>query len=119
MNVNRHTAGLWRRRFRQEGLDGVWEIAPGRGRKPSHSEKTVAAIVKATLESKPKGRTGFPARQSPPAARARLAACAGTEGKDGCARGWGCDGRVASGAWRALGKVTRMVSGRIGERNRH
>jgi len=62
LNVNRHTAGLWRRRFRQEGLDGVWAIAPGRGRKPSHSEKTVAAIVKATLESKPKGQTHWSCR---------------------------------------------------------
>jgi transposase len=62
LNVNRHTAGLWRRRFREEGLDGVWEIAPGRGRKPSHSEKTVAAIVKATLESKPKGQTHWSCR---------------------------------------------------------
>jgi len=62
LDVNRHTAGLWRRRFRQEGLDGVWEIATGRGRKPSHGEQKVAAIVKATLESKPKGQTHWSCR---------------------------------------------------------
>jgi transposase len=60
--VNRHTAGLWRRRFRQEGLDAVWEIAPGRGRQPRYTEKKVAAIVKATLESKPEGQTHWSCR---------------------------------------------------------
>ena len=62
LSVNRHTAGLWRRRFRQEGLDAVWEIAPGRGRKPRYTEKQVAGIVKATLESKPKGQTQWSCR---------------------------------------------------------
>src|SRR5215467_9079480 len=33
--VNRHTVRLWRQRFAQEGLQSLWEIAPGRGRKPS------------------------------------------------------------------------------------
>jgi len=62
LSVHRHTAGLWRRRFRQEGLDGVWNIAPGRGRKPQHTEKKVAGIIKATLESKPKGQTHWSCR---------------------------------------------------------
>lgn len=62
LDVNRHTAGLWRRRFRQEGLDAVWEIAPGRGRKPTYTEKKVAAIVKATLETKPPGQTHWSCR---------------------------------------------------------
>ena len=62
LSVNRHTSSLWRRRFRQEGLDAVWEIACGRGRKPCYSEKKVAAIVKATLESKPKGQTHWSCR---------------------------------------------------------
>jgi transposase len=55
LGVSRHTVALWRNRFREEGLDGVWEIAPGRGRKPRYSEDKVAAIVEATLQSKPKG----------------------------------------------------------------
>jgi hypothetical protein len=32
--VNRNTVILWRTRFGEEGLDGLWNIAPGRGRKP-------------------------------------------------------------------------------------
>ncbi len=36
LNVNRHTPALWRKRFQTQGLDGVWEVQPGRGRK-SHS----------------------------------------------------------------------------------
>jgi hypothetical protein len=32
--VNRNTVILWRKRFGDEGLDGLWDIAPGRGRKP-------------------------------------------------------------------------------------
>src|SRR5450755_981851 len=33
LDVNRKTVRLWRERFLQEGLEGLWEIAPGRGRK--------------------------------------------------------------------------------------
>lgn len=62
LSVNRHTARLWRQRFRQEGLDAVWEIAPGRGRKPIYTDKKVAAIVKATLETKPHGETHWSCR---------------------------------------------------------
>ena len=62
LEVNRHTAALWRRRFRQEGLEAVWLTAPGRGRKPRLTEKKVAGIVKTTLESKPKGQTQWSCR---------------------------------------------------------
>jgi transposase len=62
LGVSRHTAGLWRKRFMQEGLDGVWQIAPGRGRKPSYKQEKVAGIVKATLESKPDGETHWSCR---------------------------------------------------------
>lgn len=62
LSINRHTAGLWRRRFCQGGLDEVWEIAPGRGRKPTYTDRKVAAIVKATLETKPKGQTHWSCR---------------------------------------------------------
>jgi len=62
LSVHRHTAGLWRRRFRQEGLEAVWNIAPGRGRKPRHTETKVAGIIKATLETKPKGQTHWSCR---------------------------------------------------------
>lgn len=62
LSVNRHTASLWRKRFRQEGMDAVWEIAPGRGRKPLYTQNKVARIVKATLESKPKAQTHWSCR---------------------------------------------------------
>lgn len=32
----RRTAALWRRRVRAQGIGCVWELAPGRGRKPRH-----------------------------------------------------------------------------------
>ena len=53
LSVNRKTVMLWRNRFAEQGLNGLWEIAPGRGRKPTYSQETVADIVKATLERKP------------------------------------------------------------------
>jgi transposase len=62
LNVNRHTPALWRKRFQTQGLDGVWEVQPGRGRKPSYPEDKVAAIVAATLQTKPKGSTHWSCR---------------------------------------------------------
>lgn len=62
LDVNRHTPALWRKRFVAEGLDGVWEIGAGRGRKPSYDEEKVAAIVEATLQTKPKGSTHWSCR---------------------------------------------------------
>ena len=60
--VNRHTPALWRKRFQAHGLDGVWEVQPGRGRKPLYDESKVAAIVAATLQTKPKGSTHWSCR---------------------------------------------------------
>ncbi len=62
LNVNRHTPALWRKRFLTQGLDGIWEVQPGRGRKPSYNEKKVAAIVAATLQTKPTGSTHWSCR---------------------------------------------------------
>lgn len=42
LSVNRHTVILWRKRFAEEGLDGLWDIAPGRGRKPISAKIRVA-----------------------------------------------------------------------------
>jgi transposase len=36
LEINRKTVMLWRRRFEQEGTDGLWEVAVGRGRKPTY-----------------------------------------------------------------------------------
>lgn len=43
----------WRARFESEGIAGIGQIAPGRGRKPSLPEGKVAEIVRMTLEERP------------------------------------------------------------------
>ena len=45
LSVNRNTVILWRKRFDDEGLDGLWDIAPGRGRKPTYQIDKIAGIV--------------------------------------------------------------------------
>jgi transposase len=55
--VNRKTVRLWRERFSGGGPQAVWEIAPGRGRKPSHDATRIKAVIDATLQTKPKGNT--------------------------------------------------------------
>ena len=60
--VNRKTVTLWRARFEQEGMDGLWEVAPGRGRKPTYGPDKIQAIVDATLRTKPKGMTQWSCR---------------------------------------------------------
>ena len=62
LDVDRHTAALWRKRFLAEGLDGVRQIHPGRGRKATHGDDKVASIIKATLQTKPKGSTHWSCR---------------------------------------------------------
>jgi transposase len=62
LDVNRHTPALWRKRFLATGLDGVWETGSGRGRKPSFDQDKVAAMIEATLQTKPKGSTHWSCR---------------------------------------------------------
>ncbi|NKE73833.1 IS630 family transposase [Nitrospiraceae bacterium HYJII51-Mn-bac16s-1-B09] len=62
LNVNRKTVTLWRGRFNEEGLDSLWEVAPGRGRKPTYGTEKIESIVKATLRTKPKGMTQWSCR---------------------------------------------------------
>jgi len=62
LEVNRHTVRLWRNRFRQQGLQSLWEIASGRGRKPSFGGEKIQQIIDTTLRSKPKGRTQWSCR---------------------------------------------------------
>src|ERR1700730_2013060 len=57
------TVALWRGRFIQSGAPGLWEIAAGRGRKPTYSARKIKAIVQATLLSKPAGMTQWSCRQ--------------------------------------------------------
>ena len=43
-------------------LEGLWEVAPGRGRKPTYGPEKIQSIVDATLRSKPKGMTHWSCR---------------------------------------------------------
>lgn len=60
--VNRHTVALWRKRVSVEGIGCVWEIAPGRGRKPRYEVTKRNAIIRATLQTKPAGMTHWSCR---------------------------------------------------------
>jgi hypothetical protein len=62
LSVNRNTVILWRKRFADQGLDGLWDVAPGRGRKPIYAIEKIAAIVDATLQTKPAGMTHWSCR---------------------------------------------------------
>jgi transposase len=62
LSVNRKTVILWRQRFSELRLDGLWEIAPGRGRKANYDIDKIAAIVDATLQTKPEGMTHWGCR---------------------------------------------------------
>jgi transposase len=61
-DVNRKTVRLWRERFLGGGLAALWEIAPGRGRKPKYDARQVKAVVDATLQTKPAGGTHWSCR---------------------------------------------------------
>ena len=62
LTVNRHTVTLWRKRVAEQGVKSVWEVAPGRGRKPVYGADKVQAVVDATLQTKPKGMTHWSCR---------------------------------------------------------
>src|SRR3974377_2443150 len=60
--VNRKTVRLWRKRFRSGGPPALWEVAPGRGRKPRYDVTRIKAVIDATLQTKPKGSTHWSCR---------------------------------------------------------
>lgn len=60
LSVSRHTCRLWRNRYMQYGPKGLWEIAPGRGKKPNTDNAN--KIIKVTLKTKPKGQTHWSTR---------------------------------------------------------
>jgi transposase len=62
LDVNRKTVRLWRKRFSRDGLQSLWEVAPGRGRKATYGPDRIRAILDATLQSKPKGITHWSCR---------------------------------------------------------
>jgi len=63
LGTNRKTVRLWRTRFAAQGLESLWEVAPGRGRKPTYGPEKIKAIVEATLQSKPRGMTQWSCRR--------------------------------------------------------
>jgi transposase len=62
LGINFKTVALWRGRFRDEGVDCLWEVAAGRGRKRCYSEKTIEAIIDTTLQTRPAGATHWSCR---------------------------------------------------------
>jgi transposase/transcriptional regulator with XRE-family HTH domain len=63
LGINPKTVTLWRDRFIDAGAEALWEIAPGRGRKPTYGAAKIKKIVQATLSTKPKGMTQWSCRQ--------------------------------------------------------
>lgn len=62
LGINYKTAALWRARLRKEGADCLWEVAPGRGRKPSYDTAKIAAMINTTLQTRPLGATHWSCR---------------------------------------------------------
>lgn len=53
VGVNANSVRMWRQRFEDEGIEGIGRVAPGRGRKPSLPEGTVAEVVRITMHELP------------------------------------------------------------------
>src|ERR1700689_2257498 len=62
LGTNRKTVTLWRTRFTAQGLESLWQIAPGRGRKPTYRLQKIKTLVDATLQTKPAGMTHWSCR---------------------------------------------------------
>jgi transposase len=62
LRISRPTVNFWRKRVRDLGIGEVWEVAPGRGRKPHYNQAKRDAIINSTLQTKPKGMTHWSCR---------------------------------------------------------
>jgi len=62
MAINFKTVALWRSRFCQQGSECLWEVAPGRGRKPRYAASKIKTIIDATLQTRPAGATHWSCR---------------------------------------------------------
>jgi transposase len=62
LGINRHTCRLWRQRYIEQGVSGLWGIAPGRGKKSMYGPERVGQVIDATLQTKPKGQTHWSTR---------------------------------------------------------
>ena len=62
LDISRPTVQLWRERFLSLRLEGLEQDAPRPGRIPSIPEKTVRAVIKATLHTTPPNATHWSTR---------------------------------------------------------
>ena len=62
LKVHPRTVALWRQRVRDEGIEGIWQVAAGRGRKPTYGATTVSGWIERTLQMKPAGATHWSTR---------------------------------------------------------
>ena len=62
LEINRKTVTMWRGRVEAEGIESLWRVAEGRGRKASYGAEKIKEIVNATLQTKPKGMTHWSCR---------------------------------------------------------
>jgi len=62
LSTTRTTILKWRQRFAEQGMEGILVDAPRSGRKKSISAEKEAAIVEATLKTKPKNATHWSTR---------------------------------------------------------
>lgn len=60
--VSADTVRRWRTRFAERRIDGIGEIAPGRGRKPTVSDRVAAQILHLTLHERPDGAVAWSSR---------------------------------------------------------
>ncbi len=81
LESNRPTVRLWRARFAQKGLQGLWEVAPGRGRKPTYDAEKIQQVIDTTLQSKPKGMNPVELPLDGPAPRRSASRRSATSGR--------------------------------------
>jgi transposase/transcriptional regulator with XRE-family HTH domain len=62
LGTNRKTVALWCKRFAEQGPESLWQIAPGRGRKPTYGPEKIKALMEATLQTQPAGMTHWSCR---------------------------------------------------------
>jgi transposase len=62
VNVSVPTVYLWRKRFTSEGVQGLTQVQPGRGRKRELSNEKIGQIVHDTLHTKPTAATHWSCR---------------------------------------------------------
>ncbi len=62
VGADRRTVSLWRRRFQEQGIDGIQQDAPRGGRTPKARQDVVRCIVKKTTQEKPANATHWSIR---------------------------------------------------------